>query len=127
MLGVLAVAVYLLAGLVMLGALALGVSGRGDQLAAAVVAAGDLTETIAHPVTTLLPDPPSEPSQAISSSTFGPRLMSLAARGMSLALSRVSSLSSGGGLSRASSRRSSLAGSEGSQEQPMPTVRESAK
>ena len=127
MLGVIAVAVYVLAGLVMLGALALGVSGCGDQLAAAVVAAGKLTETFAHPVTTLLPDPPSEPSQAISSSTFGPRLLSLAARGMSLALSRVSSLSSGGGLSQAASQHSSLAGSEGSEEQPALTVQESAK
>lgn len=124
MLGAIAIAVYALAGLMMLGALALMVSGRWDQLAAAVVAAGNLQETIAHPVTTLLPSPPPEPSQAISSSTFGPRLMSLAARGMSLALSRVSSLSSGGGLSRASSQRSSLAGSE---EQPMLTVQESAK
>ena len=127
MLGVIAAAVYVLAGLVMLGALALGVSGRGDQLAAAVVAAGNLKETFAHPVTTLLPDLSPEPSQAISSSTFGPRLMSLAARGMSLALSRVSSLSSGVGVSRASSQRSSLAGSEGSEEQAMLTVRESAK
>ena len=127
MLGAIAVAVYGLAGLVMLGTLAVVVSGLGDQLAAAVVAAGNLKETIAHPVTTLLPDPPTELSRAISSATFGPRLMSLAAHGMSLALSRVSSLSSGGGLSRASSRRSSLAASEASEEQPVLMVRESAK